>query len=411
MLMKPIWPNLFQITLYNGPGAQQLIRRMLDDLFLPWPHIIAGLAIIICAAYSAWLGGDRFATEAIAIMIVHMSYRIAIHRHYLSSGYADRERYWTRLFFASALISGLAWGTSLSLLIVSAPNEVKYLTLTVACVIIQSATARAFMAPLPLILQTLLLVIMVVSTSVWNGDWIVAPAAVLFIAFQAGHMRHLIAMRFREWQAQKDKDHLLARLAKANDDLSEANEALRKAALTDGLTGLANRRAFDLHLELHCSPDAGTSEPVSLIFFDVDRFKSFNDTHGHQAGDHCLELISRCARSALTSTWQMAARYGGEEFALILPMTGADEARRIAEALREKVSHLPIPVGAEETHVTISLGVATADKLTAATPSALLTHADLALYRAKQRGRNRVEVVETASETEIHDALRYLRTT
>ena len=107
----------------------------------------------------------------------------------------------------------------------------------------------------------------------------------------------------------------------------------------------------------------------------------------------------------------MAARYGGEEFALILPVTGADEARRIAEALREKVSHLPIPVGAEETHVTISLGVATADKLTAWTPSALLTHADLALYRAKQRGRNRVEVVETASETEIHDALRYLRTT
>ncbi|MCJ8509355.1 GGDEF domain-containing protein [Rhizobium lemnae] len=408
--MRHTWPDILQITLYNCPKAKLLIRDMLDELFLPWPHLIAGMAIIVCAVYSVWLGGDRFATEAeaeavaVAIMIVHIAFRIAIHRHYLNSSYTDREHYWTRLFFVSALVSGLAWGTSLSLLIVSAPDQVKYLTLTIACVIIQSATARAFMAPLPLILQTLVLVIMVVSTSAWNGDWVVAPAAVLFIAFQAGHMRNLIAMRFREWQAQKDKDHLLAQLAKANDDLSEANEALRKAALTDGLTGLANRRAFDLHLELYCSPDAGTLEPVSLIFFDVDRFKSFNDTHGHQAGDQCLEIISRCARAMLTDTRQLAARYGGEEFALILPGTKASEARNIAEALRELVCRMPIPVHGEEVHITISLGIATTEVQNRVAPRTLLARADLALYRAKQRGRNRVEVIEAASDAETNDA-------
>lgn len=393
--MKPNWTDIFQITLFSGPGAKPLIRQMLDELFLPWPHLVASLAITICIFYSAWLGSAEFAVEILAVTVAHMAYRAAINHLYRRSIRVGSETFWLKALFASALVSGLAWGLSLALLIVSAPEEAKYLTLTVACVIIQSATARAFMAPLPLVLQTLLLVVMVVVTSVWNGDWIVAPAAVLLIAFQVGHMRHLIAMRFREWQAQTEKDDLLLRLAKANDDLSHANEALRIAALTDGLTGLSNRRAFDLHLEMNCTVDLGTQCPISLIFFDVDHFKSFNDSFGHQAGDTCLQIISSCALEMINNQQQLAARYGGEEFAIVLPKTGSSEAAAIAETLRSRIASIAIPVANCSTHITISLGVSTLHNHGHEGPSDLLARADLALYRAKQRGRNRVEVVDT----------------
>lgn len=400
MLMRPSWTDIFQITLFSGPGAKPLIRQMLDELFLTWPHVLACLAITMCISYSAWLGNTHFVVESLAISVAHVVFRKVVHRLYFRSIRAGNETFWMRVFFVSALVSGVAWGASLALLMVGAPEEARYLTLTVACVIIQSATSRAFMAPLPLILQTLVLAVILISTCVWNGDWIVAPAVVLYIVFQAGHMRHLIAMRFREDQAQAEKDDLLRRLGKANDDLSQANEALRTAALTDSLTGLANRRAFDLHLELHCTPEPGLRSPISLIFFDVDHFKSFNDTFGHQAGDACLQIIGKCAREIIAGPEQLAARYGGEEFALVLPKTGLKEAQSIAESLRHHISNIAIPVSNENTRITISLGVATLENPTDEGPSALLAGADLALYRAKQSGRNRVEVVEPQSSVD-----------
>lgn len=398
--MKPNWTDIFQITLFSGPGAKPLIRQMLDELFLTWPHFLASLAISLCVFYSACLGDTRFAVEALTISIAHVVYRAVVHQIYCRSIRVGTETFWMRVFFASAIVSGVAWGTSLALLIISAPEEARYLTLTVACVIVQSATARAFMAPLPLILQTLVLAILVVSPSVWNGDWIIVPAAILFIAFQAGHMRHLIAMRFRESQSQAEKDDLLRQLAKANDDLSQANEALRQAALTDSLTGLANRRAFDLHLELHCTPGLVEQAPISLIFFDVDHFKLFNDTFGHQAGDACLQIIGQSARETISKTEQLAARYGGEEFALVLPKTGSKEAQSIAERLRHHISTIAIPVNTQTTTITISLGVATLQTPSRDGPAQLLARADLALYRAKQSGRNRVEVVGSQTAVE-----------
>jgi diguanylate cyclase (GGDEF)-like protein len=159
----------------------------------------------------------------------------------------------------------------------------------------------------------------------------------------------------------------------------------------DPLTGLANRRRLEeVALQLWAK-DAAMVSPISVVLYDVDRFKAYNDLYGHQAGDECLKQIAACALEEIGAEDDVAARYGGEEFLLLLPRTPLEEARRVAERLRAAVVALRLPhAGGEELGVaTASFGVATAE-----TPKCsfetLMRAADEALYKAKHGGRNRV---------------------
>ena len=159
----------------------------------------------------------------------------------------------------------------------------------------------------------------------------------------------------------------------------------------DPLTGLANRRRLEEAAGALWAKNSGHVSPVSIILYDVDRFKSYNDLYGHQAGDECLRQVAACALAELGADDDVAARYGGEEFILLLPRTPPDEARRAAERLRAAVAALRIPhAGGEELGVvTASFGVASADSGHCRF-EALTADADAALYRAKRSGRNRV---------------------
>ncbi|MDE3177464.1 MAG: GGDEF domain-containing protein [Pseudomonadota bacterium] len=159
----------------------------------------------------------------------------------------------------------------------------------------------------------------------------------------------------------------------------------------DPLTGLANRRRLEEVAEGLWTKDSGHVSPVSIILYDVDRFKSYNDLYGHQAGDDCLRQVAACALAEIGAEDDVAARYGGEEFILLLPRTPLEEARRAAERLRAAVAALRIPhAGGEELGVvSASFGVACADSA-ACGFAALTAEADAALYRAKRGGRNRV---------------------
>lgn len=176
-------------------------------------------------------------------------------------------------------------------------------------------------------------------------------------------------------------------------DLEEANRRLEALAVTDGLTGLFNRRRFEevLSLEVRRAQRLGT--PLSLLMIDVDHFKVYNDTHGHPAGDEVLRRLALLVKERVRST-DIACRYGGEEFAVILPGTSRTDALILANDLRLIVeSH---PFEDEETQpggcLTISIGVATYPS-DAGDEIALVRAADQALYLAKQGGRNRVETV------------------
>lgn len=171
-------------------------------------------------------------------------------------------------------------------------------------------------------------------------------------------------------------------------------EKLHALSTKDGLTGLANRRRFDEVLEEELRRATRGSAPLSLVMIDIDCFKAFNDRYGHLAGDDCLRRIADVVERTLRRPGDLAARYGGEELAVILPLTGLDAARGIAEHMREEMLSLQIPheatLVAGTSVVSFSAGVATAPPATRTRPADLISQADAALYRAKSEGRNRV---------------------
>ena len=167
----------------------------------------------------------------------------------------------------------------------------------------------------------------------------------------------------------------------------------------DPLTGLANRRRLEEVAAKLWSEEPSHVSPLSVVLYDVDRFKAFNDLYGHQAGDDCLRRVAASALEEIGAEDDVAARYGGEEFILLLPRTPLDEARRVAERLRAAVAALRIPHagGAELGVVTASFGVASAEAPERSFEQ-LTAEADAALYAAKRGGRNRVLVAHKGSK-------------
>jgi diguanylate cyclase (GGDEF)-like protein len=183
------------------------------------------------------------------------------------------------------------------------------------------------------------------------------------------------------------------KLLRTEEMLKLANDGLYQLSTTDALTGIANRRAYDEHIELEWKRMMRNNTPLSLIICDLDSFKKFNDHYGHKAGDNCLYTVAQSIRQIATRPDDFVARYGGEEFAVILPHTKEEGALHVAEKIRIAVFQRNIPHedSAAAPYITLSLGIATVKPpLAAGLSSASLFHAaDSALYEAKHQGRNR----------------------
>lgn len=187
------------------------------------------------------------------------------------------------------------------------------------------------------------------------------------------------------------------KLKEANKKLQMANRLLTDFSYTDGLTGVYNRRYFDLMLQQEWERMKQENCPLSLILLDIDDFKRYNDTYGHLAGDECLRQVAQAVRAAVTQPLSVAARYGGEEFAVLLPHTPATNAAIAAESIRLQVESLTIRHEASKVshYVTCSLGAATwipGQQERGPDPQALVQMADQGLYAAKRDGRNRVRM-------------------
>jgi len=183
------------------------------------------------------------------------------------------------------------------------------------------------------------------------------------------------------------------RLSLSKDEISELQhslEAIRAESLTDPLTGLGNRKYFDRMIEMTVQRGLATNQPLSLLMFDIDYFKSFNDSYGHLTGDQVLRLVGMTLKHAIKGQ-DIAARYGGEEFAVVLPNTSLDQALTAAEQIRRAITAKELKkksTGEILGRVTISVGVSMLKP--GDDTDALIERADACLYAAKRNGRNRV---------------------
>lgn len=227
-------------------------------------------------------------------------------------------------------------------------------------------------------------------------------AARFDLGFYAGRIYGLLAASFVLMVLLLENGMLYARLVAASAELRRLNAV-------DPLTGVANRRAFEEAMDREWRRAMRNQTPLSILMIDVDFFKRYNDTYGHVAGDECLRMLAEVLSMAVKRAGDMVTRYGGEEFVVLLPNTGASDARRVAQRLCQGVSDLGIPHAGSDVaeHVTISVGVASLRHTTAKeidplavaaewmktvsqSPSMFVEAADQALYTAKHAGRCQV---------------------
>lgn len=193
----------------------------------------------------------------------------------------------------------------------------------------------------------------------------------------------------------RERRSLAIKLVERTKELAESEERYKNLSIHDSLTGLYNRRRFDKVLVEEWNRAMRHKHPLSVIMLDLDSFKAYNDTYGHIMGDDCLILVAKALEKALKRSTDFIARYGGEEFCIILPETGAEEAVKTANLIKEVINDLHIDHKASSVcnFVTISAGVATAYPEKHSSPKSILELADQALYKAKENGRNQVELL------------------
>jgi len=183
---------------------------------------------------------------------------------------------------------------------------------------------------------------------------------------------------------------------KAEEELLRLNKKLRVLSYIDGLSNIPNRRAFNKAFDREWSRCRRDKKSLSLIMIDIDFFKEYNDIYGHQCGDECLKMVAQTLAGVLKRAGDMVARYGGEEFVMLLPGIELEQATLLAEECRNKILDQKIDYQTSKVIdvVSISLGVCATIPMKDAEASILLKASDLALYRAKKNGRNRVETAK-----------------
>lgn len=174
-------------------------------------------------------------------------------------------------------------------------------------------------------------------------------------------------------------------------ELLRSRAEVAQLSLTDSLTGLPNRRSYDVVWPQASSAAVRQDQPLSLLVLDLDHFKAINDRHGHLAGDACLQHFATILKQQISRESDFIARFGGEEFIALLPGIDSAEAKAVAERVREQVARSPCHFEALELLLTVSVGVAAVERGQLDT-SRTFKHADEACYAAKKNGRNRVEV-------------------
>lgn len=372
-------------------ASKEHIDETLRELFSVKPHVAAAFGIA-CAGLSAGLNGFAGAgIIATCIAFAGLLYRFLIQRYFKARQSATANEKLIRLFVISSTISAVTWGLCVGLLFHAASPPTQMLVIGVSCAIVQGAAGRAYMMPGSALLNITSVLGMLMVVGLAQGNYVVPPLCLIYFAFLASFLMKMVRNRIRQLEAERTARHLFQQVVEKNELLRVANEALAAKAHEDPLTGLANRRKFDIVFGESLSSTRARRTAISLMMIDVDHFKAFNDTYGHQAGDGCLQILSNAITRIVSEPGSLVARYGGEEFVIVLPDVDQAGALVIAEQIRLAVrftnlADLPNSPPSQ----TVSIGIASCEAGTDASREEMLAAADAALYEAKKQGRNRI---------------------
>jgi two-component system, cell cycle response regulator len=215
------------------------------------------------------------------------------------------------------------------------------------------------------------------------------------VARSLSALKKPLQLRVRELETR------VAELQRENLDLAMKNRVLAEVSARDSLTGLYNRWYVMEKIESEMNRSLRHGSPVALLMLDIDHFKRINDSFGHSAGDSVLRSFGQVLRESCR-VYDVPGRYGGEEFCIVLPETRVGNTTAVAERIRQRLASSLFDVGTDQVAITASIGIAGLDSPEEeglVTSSALIERADRALYSAKHRGRNRIEIWSTAETT------------
>ena len=329
-------------------------------------------------------------------IFARMGLRLAYRR---SRRRGDAGLRWVWASLVLMALTGLAWGIGLGWMLVHGEaDEVPVVVGTalgaVAMTMTNMAywqTHAAFQVP---ILGSLAVAVLIARPGFAH---VLSVASVVLCLAQLAVARRMGRIYVEALRVSLDNERLAQDLATRSHALEQANFELELLSRADPLTGLANRRSYMEWLETVWGRALHEDMPLALLSVDVDRFKLYNDAHGHGAGDRCLQAVASALAHACRSEQDLAARPGGEEFAIVLPATPLRDAMQVAERVRQGVIDASRDAGwALPAGVTVSVGVACRHPRDGGGIEDLLREADQALYQAKDRGRNRVEAAPVA---------------
>jgi len=310
---------------------------------------------------SAWLAFDLLAIFGIRSILSHPPERIGLLHRAAEIGVPLVNM----LFVVSLLTAGYAYNPSL---------EILYIALFATAPLIRLDAVKTFIV-VGLPLGLLLALMDHRAAGIAHMSNIISLIAV--VIFSAIVFREMYRSTVRELEQQAIIERQL--------------KVMETFANTDGLTGLANRRNLDEHLESEWRRGMREHNFLAVVMLDIDLFKNYNDQYGHPCGDECIRNIASIIKGYARRAGDIAARYGGEEFVIVLPGVDLGDAASIAEKIRLEIFSTNRPhAGSMEGRVTVSAGVASAPAASLDSGEALLRSADKALYRAKAEGRNRV---------------------
>ncbi len=355
--------------------------------------LIGGLLPAIVAAFSFVRNSDPWyvwwGTSAIAVLLFRYILNEAFARRTPAAG---RPTLWRRGFLIGTWLNGAIYGIGAAASVLRSDAFTQMLAITLMTAFVMGSAARNGVYPKAAIGSILLAEIPLMLACVAMRDIyyiLYGGIALLFTASATNVARHLYTQTVCFLTTDEEKIALFNAVSRSNDELAAANAKLAAMADTDGLTGVPNRRRFDTTFVAEQRSVRRDDSDLSVLMFDIDSFKGYNDRYGHQGGDECLRQVARALASSLRRPRDLLARYGGEEFVAVLPATGLDEAAALAESLRETVESLGLEnAGSTHAVVTVSIGVATAAGSDEASVASLVQRADEALYAAKHAGRN-----------------------